>query len=54
MQISPEQGQFMQMIVHLIGAKKVVEVGVFTGYSSLAVALALPETGRIVACDVIE
>ena len=54
MQISPEQGQFMQMIVHLIGAKKVVEVGVFTGYSSLAVALALPETGRIVACDVSE
>ena len=54
MQISPEQGQFMQMLVRLIGAKKVVEVGVFTGYSSLAVALALPETGRIVACDVSE
>ena len=46
----------MQMLVRLIGAKKVVEVGVFTGYSSLAVAvaLALPETGRIVACDVSE
>ena len=54
MQISPEQGQFMQMLVRLIGAKKVVEVGVFTGYSSLAVALALPETGRIVACDISE
>ena len=54
MLISPEQGQFMQMLVRLIGAKKVVEVGVFTGYSSLAVALALPETGRIVACDVSE
>jgi len=54
MQISPEQGQFMQMLVRLIGAKKVVEVGVFTGYSSLAVALALPETGRIIACDVSE
>ena len=54
MQISPEQGQFMQMLVSLINAKKVVEVGVFTGYSSLAMALALPETGRIVACDVSE
>ena len=54
MQISPEKGQFMQMLVRLIGAKKVVEVGVFTGYSSLAVALALPETGRIVACDISE
>ena len=42
----------MQMLVRLIGAKKVVEVGVFTSYSSLAVAL--PETGRIVACDVSE
>ena len=52
MQISPEQGQFMQMLVRLIDAKKVVEVGVFTGYSSLAVAL--PETGRIIACDVSE
>jgi predicted O-methyltransferase YrrM len=54
MQISPEQGQFMQMLVKLIGARRCVEVGVFTGYSSLAVALALPAEGRILACDVSE
>tara|TARA_B100001750_G_scaffold237914_1_gene243727 strand:- start:258 stop:923 length:666 start_codon:yes stop_codon:yes gene_type:complete len=52
MQISPEQGQFMQMLVKLIGAKNTLEVGVFTGYSSLALALSLPADGRIVACDV--
>jgi predicted O-methyltransferase YrrM len=54
MQISPEQGQFMQLLVKVLGAKKCIEVGVFTGYSSLCVALALPADGRIVACDVSE
>jgi caffeoyl-CoA O-methyltransferase len=52
MQISPEQGQFMQLLVRLMNAKNYLEVGVFTGYSSLAVALALPADGQIVACDV--
>ncbi|MBD2213864.1 class I SAM-dependent methyltransferase [Nostoc linckia FACHB-104] len=54
MQISPEQGQFMRLLVQLIGAKKTLEVGVFTGYSSLSVALALPADGQIIACDVSE
>lgn len=54
MQISPEQGQFMQLLVKLTGARRCIEVGVFTGYSSLAVALALPADGRILACDVSE
>ncbi len=52
MQIAPEQGQLMQLLVRLMGARRYLEVGVFTGYSSLAVALALPANGRIVACDV--
>ena len=52
MQISPEQGQFMRLLVELVGARRVIEVGTFTGYSSLAVALSLPADGRIVACDV--
>ena len=52
MQISPEQGQLMGLLVQLIGAKKCVEVGVFTGYSSLAVALNLPDDGQIIACDI--
>lgn len=54
MQISPEQGQFMALLMQLMGAKKTLEIGVFTGYSTLAVALALPEDGRIIACDVNE
>jgi caffeoyl-CoA O-methyltransferase len=52
MQISPEQGQLMQILVRLLGARQTIEIGVFTGYSALAVALALPEDGRLLACDV--
>ncbi|GMQ76939.1 MAG: class I SAM-dependent methyltransferase [Gammaproteobacteria bacterium] len=54
MQVSPEQGQFMALLVELIGARTTLELGVFTGYSSLCVALTLPDDGRIVACDVSE
>jgi predicted O-methyltransferase YrrM len=54
MQIAPEQGQFMALLVQLLGATKTLELGVFTGYSSLCVALALPPNGKIVACDVSE
>jgi predicted O-methyltransferase YrrM len=54
MQISPEQGQFMALLIQLLDARKTLEIGVFTGYSSLAVALALPDDGRIIACDVNE
>jgi predicted O-methyltransferase YrrM len=54
MQIGPEQGQLMALLARLVGAKRCIEIGVFTGYSSLAVALALPEDGRILACDVSE
>jgi len=54
MQIAPEQGQFMQLIIRLLGAKRTIEVGVFTGYSALAVALALPDDGQIIACDISE
>ncbi|MEG4171491.1 MULTISPECIES: class I SAM-dependent methyltransferase [unclassified Microcoleus] len=54
MQIAPEQGQFMELMVQLMGATKTLEIGVFTGYSSLCVALALPPNGQIIACDVSE
>ncbi len=52
MQIGPEQGQFMALLVELIGARRTLEIGTFTGYSALVVALALPPEGRVVACDV--
>lgn len=51
-QIAPEQGQFMALLVRLIGARRCLEIGTFTGYSALVVALALPEEGRIIACDI--
>ena len=54
MQISPEQGQFMSLLVKLLGVQKVLEIGVFTGYSSTIVALALPDDGQITACDIDE
>ncbi len=52
MQISPEQGQLMALLVQLLDARRTIEIGTFTGYSTLAVALALPPDGRIVACDI--
>ena len=52
MQISPEQGQFMQLLARITGARRTLEIGTFTGYSALAVALALPEDGRVVTCDI--
>jgi caffeoyl-CoA O-methyltransferase len=54
MQIAPEQGQFLRFLVQLIGARRTIEVGVFTGYSALAVAEVLPPSGEVVACDVSE
>lgn len=52
MQVAPEQGQFLGLLVELLRARRTLEVGVFTGYSSLATAQVLPEDGRIIACDV--
>jgi predicted O-methyltransferase YrrM len=54
MQIAPEQGQFLQLLLKLTGALRCVEIGTFTGYSALAMALALPPRGRIVCCDLSE
>ena len=54
MQIGADQAQFMQLLARAIGAKRYIEIGVFTGYSSLAIALALPNDGTILACDVSE
>ena len=54
MQISPEQGQLMGFLVEALGVRRALEVGVFTGYSSTVVALAMPKEGRLVACDVSE
>ena len=52
MQVSPEQGQFLGLLVRLVNARRTLEIGVFTGYSSTSVALALPQDGEITACDV--
>ena len=54
MQIGPDQGAFMHLLIGLIGAKRALEVGTFTGYSSLCVASALPADGKLICCDVSE
>ena len=54
MQIAPEQGQLMALLVNLIGARNIIEVGTFTGYSSLCMARALPENGYLLCCDIAE
>jgi caffeoyl-CoA O-methyltransferase len=54
MQIAPEQARFMAVLVRLMGARRVLEIGTFTGYSTITMALAMPEDGRIVACDTSE
>ena len=54
MQIPPEQGQFMALLVKLIGARRALEVGTYTGYSALSVAMALPQDGTLISCDVSE
>jgi predicted O-methyltransferase YrrM len=54
MQIAPEEGAFLALLVELTGARRCIEIGTFTGYSSTAVALALPEDGHLVCCDVSE
>lgn len=54
MQISPEQGQFMALLAQLMGVRKAIEIGTFTGYSSLSVARALPADGKLICCDISE
>ena len=54
LQISPDQGQFLRFLIKMLGARRTIELGVFTGYSALSVALVLPDDGQIIACDVSE
>lgn len=54
MQIPPEQGQFMMFLVKALGVKKALEVGTYTGYSALAMAMAMPDDGKLIACDISE
>lgn len=54
MQIAPEQGQFMELIARLIGARRIIEIGTFTGYSSICLARALPDDGQLLCCDIDE
>jgi predicted O-methyltransferase YrrM len=54
MQISPDQGQFLKVLLKAIGARKTLEIGVFTGYSSSVTAMSLPPDGQVIACDVSE
>lgn len=52
MQISPEQGQFMSLLIKMMAAKRAIEIGTFTGYSSICIASAMPEEGRLICCDI--
>lgn len=54
MQIAPEQGQFMQLLIKMMGAKRAIEIGTFTGYSALSIATALPADGELICCDINE
>ncbi|MCP5161462.1 MAG: class I SAM-dependent methyltransferase [Hahellaceae bacterium] len=54
MQIAPEQGQFIALLIKMLGVRNAIEVGTFTGYSALCMALAMPRDGRLVCCDISE